>query len=648
MSFQIGDTVGDYQIIGLLGAGGMGRVYKVKNTISDRVDALKVLLPNLADDQELADRFIREIKVLASLNHPNIAGLRTAIRQENQLLMVMEFVEGTTLEDRIKTRPVTVPEAIGYIKQVLAALGYAHKHGVVHRDIKPANMMLTPDNVIKLMDFGIAKSKTERKLTQTGTTMGSLYYMSGEQVQGEELDGRSDLYSVGVSLYELITGSRPFQGKSDFDIMIAQLQQAPRPPIELRPDLPKALNEIIIISLEKDRAKRFQTAEAFSAALDSLTAEQLSATPGRASTGTAVGFATPGQAYAAPSATDLMPTVTAPAPAESTPPLAVGGPVPPPAGGLPTSDFPTVSAPPPEAPAVAPPPPDPSHGVPAPSGPKGYRGLYMTLGALIVLAVLVLAAIQLPRYLKTKAGGDQTAQLNSATTPSTPIPTTNTGGSQPPSGTDSSASSAAGGSQTAGGSGGTGSGGSSPMAGFSSGSNSGSASGGTPSDSGGSVGPQTSGGGTGGASGLPSGGTTTNKGGHSAHTGGKSSTNQATGSGTETGGGQVTSPPASGGGGQVEQPPADNKAAELEQLEDLHTKLSVRAQTENDNVENLRHQMGAQGNNLRSDIAAAQTRMKIYMDKFDKAMNEGDPVAAKKYMAQAEHEVETLEKFFGH
>ena len=249
----------------------MGKVYKVKNQISDRIDALKVLLPDLADDPGFADRFIREIKVLASLNHPNIAGLRTAFRLENQLLMVMEFVEGTTLDERIKAGPIPLEDAISYITQVLAALGYAHKRGVIHRDIKPANMMLTPDNVIKLMDFGIARSKTDRKLTQTGTTMGSLFYMSPEQVQGGELDGRSDLYSVGVSLYELVTGTRPFQGKSDFDIMMAQLQQTPVPPIETMPDLPRALNDVIMTSLEKDPAKRFQTAEAFSAALESIT-----------------------------------------------------------------------------------------------------------------------------------------------------------------------------------------------------------------------------------------------------------------------------------------------------------------------------------------------------------------------------------------
>ena len=271
MSFQNGDIVGDYQIVGLLGAGGMGKVYKVRNQISDRIDALKVLLPDLADNQDLEDRFIREIKVLASLNHPNIAGLRTAFHSDNQLLMVMEYVEGTTLDERTKRGPVSIDDALNYIRQVLAALDYAHKRGVIHRDIKPANMMLTPDKVIKLMDFGIAKSKTDRKLTQAGTTMGSLFYMSPEQVRGDELDGRSDLYSVGVSLYELVTGSRPFHGKSDFDIMMAQMRENPVAPIEKVSNLPPALNDAIITSLQKDPANRFQTAEAFSAALGNLT-----------------------------------------------------------------------------------------------------------------------------------------------------------------------------------------------------------------------------------------------------------------------------------------------------------------------------------------------------------------------------------------
>ena len=617
MSFQVGDTVGDYQIIGLLGAGGMGRVYKVKNTISDRTDALKVLLPNLADDQELADRFTREIKVLASLNHPNIAGLRTAFRLENQLLMVMEFVEGTTLEERIKSGPVPIADAIGYITQVLAALGYAHKRGVIHRDIKPANMMLTADNLIKLRDFGIAKSKTERKLTQTGTTMGSLFYMSGEQVQGEELDGRSDLYSVGVSLYELVTGSRPFQGKSDFDIMIAQLQQTPMPPIQMMPDLPKPLNDIIMISLEKDPAKRFQTAEAFSAALGSIT-PALKSTPVQASAGPALA-STPPAPPVQLSATGMMATATTPAPPPHTQPMAVGGTISPPPPYIPPGIQPT---------AMAPQPPVPSHSVPQPRASKGYRGLYMTLGALILLAILVVAGIQVPRYLKTHASGDQTAQVTSTATPSPAAPSTPTPDTSPqpqtgaPSSTTVSTSPSSGPNQA--------------VAAFGAGNS-------TPP-------PAESGAATGVSSGLLSTGNPADRSGQAPHVTKKPAKNQAAPSHQAAEGGQLASPPVPAGAGQVAPPPAannDQTKQELAELGDFHDKLSIRAVSVNEGVNKLRKQMSAGGNNLRSDIGASQARMKMYMDKFDAAMNAGDPVAAKKYMGLAEHEVETLEKFLG-
>ena len=180
MAHNIGDRVGDYQIIDVLGAGGMGKVYKVQNIISERVEAMKVLLPNLAGDPDLADRFMREIKVQASLQHQNIASLHTAQRVDNQLIMLIEFVEGQTIEALVRQGPVPVPKAIDYIKQVLLALGYAHSRSVIHRDIKPANMMLTPSGVVKLMDFGIAKLSEDRRLTQTGRTVGSLYYMSPE------------------------------------------------------------------------------------------------------------------------------------------------------------------------------------------------------------------------------------------------------------------------------------------------------------------------------------------------------------------------------------------------------------------------------------------------------------------------------------
>ena len=274
MNLEVGSTIGDYQVVGILGAGGMGKVYKVRNVISDRVEAMKVLLPDLANQPDLADRFLREIKVQASLVHPNIASLHTAVRLDNQLLMLMELVEGVTLDEKLKAGPLPAAQAVDYIMQVLAALEYAHANGVVHRDIKPGNMMLTSEGVVKLMDFGIARPSDDHKLTQTGTAVGSLYYMSPEQIQGIAApDARSDLYSVGVSLYELVTGKRPFDGDSQFAIMTAHLQGTPVPPITVDPRLPKMLNDVILMSVAKDAGARFQTAAALRNALSNVARE---------------------------------------------------------------------------------------------------------------------------------------------------------------------------------------------------------------------------------------------------------------------------------------------------------------------------------------------------------------------------------------
>lgn len=271
MELQIGSNVGDYEVVGILGAGGMGKVYKVRNVISDRFEAMKVLLPDLEHAPELADRFMREIKVHASLEHPNIAGLRTALRVQNQLLMVMELVDGVTLQQKLQQGPLPAAQAVDYIRQVLSALEYAHGRGVVHRDVKPANMMLTPAGVVKLLDFGIAKAASDHALTVTGTTLGSLYYMSPEQIQGAtNLDGRTDLYSVGVSLYELVTGKRPFDGDSQFAIMSAHLERTPPPPVEVDPSLPRALSDVILMSVARDAEQRFQSAGAFRNALGSV------------------------------------------------------------------------------------------------------------------------------------------------------------------------------------------------------------------------------------------------------------------------------------------------------------------------------------------------------------------------------------------
>src|SRR6266404_9873852 len=256
--------LGDYQVLSILGSGGMGRVYQVRNSITDRVEAMKVLLPDLQGHEQVAARFSREIKVLAALNHPNIATLHTALTIDNQLVMIMEYVEGQSLSSRLNNGPIPVPEALSYLDQVLDALSYAHHQHVIHRDIKPANMMLTPAGNVKLMDFGIARTEDEpSKLTAPGSTLGSMSYMSPEQVTGATTDERSDLYSLGISLYEMVTGEKPFQGESNFSIMAAHINQAPTPPMDLLPGLPSKVNEIILTSIAKSPAQRFQSADAF-------------------------------------------------------------------------------------------------------------------------------------------------------------------------------------------------------------------------------------------------------------------------------------------------------------------------------------------------------------------------------------------------
>jgi len=368
MNYEIGSRIGDYEILQILGAGGMGKVFKVRNVISDRVEAMKVLLPNLDGNTELADRFIREIKVQASLNHPNIANLHTALSLDNQLIMLMEYVEGQTLDIVVKDGPLPLAQMTGYAMQALEALSYAHGKGIVHRDLKPSNMMVSAQGQLKLLDFGIAKLTTETALTKTGLTVGSIYYMSPEQIQGAAtLDARADLYSFGICLYELFTARRPFEGDSEYSIMAAHLQQVPVPPIERDPRLPSALNDVILMAIEKDPAKRFQSAGAMLGALRAIS------------------------------------------------------------GGMQTP----VAAPQPVRAPVAPPPPPPAYSAaptPQPAQlpavqPAGRRGLYMALGALAAVGVIVVAATQIPKLMQTEA--QSPAPIASpAPVQSTPVQTT--------------------------------------------------------------------------------------------------------------------------------------------------------------------------------------------------------------------------------
>lgn len=267
MPLPIGEIVGDYEVIGVLGHGGMGTVYRVRNVISDRVEAMKVLLPSLVDQPGLADRFLREIKVLAKLEHPNITALRTAFRAKDQLWMVMELVEGASLETVLRERRLSVEESLRYTAQALDALAYAHQMGVVHRDLKPGNMILAAAGVVKLTDFGIAHDAAESRMTATGAAVGSLPYMAPEQIQHNKVDPRSDIYSLGITLYELLTGKLPFQAESGFAIMSAHVMQLPRPPLELNPQIDESLSSVILRSLAKNPDDRFQTAQEFRTAL---------------------------------------------------------------------------------------------------------------------------------------------------------------------------------------------------------------------------------------------------------------------------------------------------------------------------------------------------------------------------------------------
>jgi len=373
--------LGDYEILSELGAGGMGKVYKVRNVITDRVEAMKVLLPDLAGRQELAARFEREIKVLAALDHPNIAALRTALILDNQLVMIMEYVEGITMTTRLQRGPISIADAVNYTSQVLDALGYAHQRHVIHRDVKPANMMLTPLGVVKLMDFGIARSGDESSLTMTGTTLGSVGYMAPEQIKGEQTDARSDLYSVGISLYEMVTGRRPFRESSDYSIMAAQVNQPPTPPIELKPELPAALNEIILLAINKDASGRFQSAEAFKNALS-----RVGPLPGADATRTATGISTP-----LPATATMIPAQTA------------------------TTS--TGAARQPQATLAA-----SQQNMPANSAqpPASHRGLYMAAGALLVVVALFAAGMYTHNSGQSKATPEAPAQAIAPSTPALP------------------------------------------------------------------------------------------------------------------------------------------------------------------------------------------------------------------------------------
>ncbi len=279
---MIGPTLAHYRITAAIGAGGMGEVYRATDTKLGRDVALKVLPPEMASDPERLERFQREAKALAALDHPGIVGVYSVEEAGGVHFLTMQLVEGQSLDRLISGDGLPVDRILAIAMALADALAAAHDKGIVHRDLKPANVMVTNDGRVKVLDFGLAKltgaaggaevdsERSTEMRTREGVVMGTMPYMSPEQVQGQPVDQRTDIFSLGVILYEMASGRRPFQGRSSAALVSSILRDAPRPLGDVRPDLPAKFTEVIARCLEKDPRARPQTAEHLSHELEEL------------------------------------------------------------------------------------------------------------------------------------------------------------------------------------------------------------------------------------------------------------------------------------------------------------------------------------------------------------------------------------------
>src|ERR1700736_3138018 len=274
MPILSGKRLGPYEILSAIGAGGMGEVYRAKDTRLNRIVAIKVLPSHLADSPELRERFEREARTIASLNHPHICTLHDVGHQDGIEYLVMEYVEGETLAARLLKGSLPLEQALQYAIEISDALDKAHRKGVTHRDLKPGNIMLTKSGT-KLLDFGLAKLKQEvappnvppselptarDPLTAQGTIVGTLQYMAPEQLEGKEVDARTDIFAFGAVVYEMATGKRAFEGKSQASLIAAILEREPPPMSSLQPMTPPALDRVVKKCLAKEPEKRWQGA----------------------------------------------------------------------------------------------------------------------------------------------------------------------------------------------------------------------------------------------------------------------------------------------------------------------------------------------------------------------------------------------------
>ena len=272
---MIGKTISHYNILEKLGEGGMGVVYKAHDTKLDRDVALKFLPSNLSTSEQDKARFVVEAKAASALNHPNILTIYDFHEEEGQSFIAMELVEGESLKAKVteakeKGTQLPISQILGYSEQIAQGLSKAHEKGIVHRDIKSDNIMVTNDGLIKIMDFGLAKLKGKVGVTKAGSTVGTAAYMSPEQVQGEEVDEQTDIWSFGVVIHELVTGKLPFRGEHESAMMYSIMNEEPKPLRALRRETPEALEQIVTHCLQKDRTQRTKTIDEISGELSNL------------------------------------------------------------------------------------------------------------------------------------------------------------------------------------------------------------------------------------------------------------------------------------------------------------------------------------------------------------------------------------------